>query len=169
MNLELARCYERPLYSTRASIQSVGAACFGVCVPVCMCAAVKSVFGNISACVHSVIEAPGVIKTQTKRGLCLTLINTLLKWCSSCMQYTRAVVKSPHADYNIMLQDIKYFYSMYSPIIDREEQQLQPVFYKTSFCVRKPIEREGVYSSTCAASVRCIVRQTGEVMGCLRR
>lgn len=37
------------------------------CGPVCTYTAVKSVFGYISAYVHSVIKAPGVIKTQTRR------------------------------------------------------------------------------------------------------
>ena len=66
-------CTQRCLYEIMASIQLVGAACF------CVCAVVKCVFGYISACVHSVIKAPGVIKSQTRRSFHLALTNTLVK------------------------------------------------------------------------------------------
>lgn len=78
--------------------------CFGVCVPVYMCEVVKSVFGHIATCVHSVIKASGVIKTQTRRPYNLVVTNTSVKmfiilvWRGESVQYAPATIKKTHHD-----------------------------------------------------------------------
>lgn len=80
--------------------------CFGVCVPVYMCEVVKSVFEHIGTCVHSVIKASGVIKTQTRRPYNLVVTNTSVKMFIILVWHEERAICSRHHKKNLIMTHI---------------------------------------------------------------